>query len=413
MVNFLKGLPSTDLLSTERVGRATKLALDLPNAASTLLQYNDFIGDRGFLNNLATFLSKAHNDKVEAKNLCASSGASHMLEHILAMLTRPESVTKYALFQNPTYHLSFRIFEETGFTKDQFVGIPEDNQYGLDVDYLEAFLKDKFGSGQDNGKDDYYDAVLYCVPTHANPSSTILPEEQREKLVKLARQYNVLVICDDVYDLLTYQGTMPKRVVAYDLESNDGSSKPVIISNGSFSKILAPGMRVGWIEAHEALIKRIGLSGSYESGSSPSNFSSIIVSQMLCTEDPEISLESNIENLKKILYDRLIEGVWKPFQELLEPLGCSSTLPAGGYFLWVRLPPGVPCELLKQVIATHKIDMVLGYGNLFSTPRREPNTDEFSDHLRLCFAHYTTKELQEGMKSLENVIRLALEQKTL
>ena len=177
-----------------------------------------------------------------------------MIEHILTILTRPQSTTKYAFFQNPTYHFGFRIFQEAGFSKHQFVGVPDDGN-GLDVNHLESSLKEKFGSGSDS-TDGYYDAVLYCVPTHANPSSSILSEERRKKLVKLAKQYNVLIICDDVYDLLTYRGIPPKRVLAYDLESD---SKPVVISNCSFSKILAPGMRVGWIETHETLVERLGL----------------------------------------------------------------------------------------------------------------------------------------------------------
>ncbi|KAI7859621.1 pyridoxal phosphate-dependent transferase [Circinella umbellata] len=405
MVNFLEGQPSLDLLSSDRVARAASLAFKLPDAVPTMLQYNGFIGDPGFLKNLATFLSKAYNDKVEVNNLCCSPGASLMIEHVLTILTRPQSTTKYAFFQNPTYHFGFRIFQDAGFSKNQFVGVPDDAN-GLNIDFLESSLKEKFGSGSDT-TDDYYNAVLYCVPTHGNPSSSILSEERREKLVKLAKQYNVLIICDDVYDLLTYQGIAPKRVVAYDLESN---SKPVVISNCSFSKILAPGMRVGWVEAHETLVKRLGLSGSFISGSNPANFSSIIVSQMLNSDDPQVNLQTNIDHLKVVLHERLIEGLWKPYQELLEPIGCYASLPTGGYFMWMRLPPGINVTLLDEIITERNIDVRLGSGNLFATPGPQP-TDEFSNYLRLCFAHYSKEELREGMKTVEEVIRLAQERK--
>ena len=182
-----------------------------------------------------------------------------MIQHILTLLTRPQSVTRFAFFQNPTYLFVYKIYQDCGYSTDQFVGIPEDSD-GLHVDYLETFLKEKFGDKVD-GDGDIYSAVVYCVPTHANPSSTIMSGERRKKLVKVAKQYNVLVVCDDVYDLLTYEGTAPKRMVAYDFESE--SDKPAVISNCSFSKIVAPGLRTGWSEAHESLVKRLGLRYSF------------------------------------------------------------------------------------------------------------------------------------------------------
>lgn len=188
-----------------------------------------------------------------SENLCATPGASLTLQHVLTILTRPSKETRFVFCQNPTYHLVFDIFRDAGFRKDQFVGVPDDGK-GLDVDFLEAFLQEAF---KDQGGDChyYYSGVLYCVPTHANPSTTILSSERRERLVAVARRYNVLLVCDDVYELLTFSGQTPKRLVAYDLESK---GKPVVISNGSFSKILAPGARAGWVEAHPSLVKRIG-----------------------------------------------------------------------------------------------------------------------------------------------------------
>lgn len=192
---------------------------------------------------------------IYSDQLCATPGASLSLQHLLTMLTRPESATRFAFFQDPTYHFVYQIYNGAGFKKSQFIGIPDDSN-GLDVDALETFLEQHLS--KDEAKSEFYSAVLYCVPTHANPTSSILSAERREKLVQLARQYNVLVICDDVYDFLTFEGVTPKRTVVFDLESMSPSDKPTVISNGSFSKILAPGMRAGWIEAHPSLIQRVG-----------------------------------------------------------------------------------------------------------------------------------------------------------
>jgi DNA-binding transcriptional MocR family regulator len=143
------------------------------------------------------------------------------------------------------------MFLNLGYTKDQFIGIPEQDESGLNVDILEDYLIKHYQQEKDDG----FQSVLYCVPTHANPTGSILSLEKRERLVKLGRKYNMLIICDDVYDILTFQGDVPKRLVAFDLESE---GKHVVISNGTFSKLLAPGARVGWIEAGEDIIQQVG-----------------------------------------------------------------------------------------------------------------------------------------------------------
>ncbi|KAF7722551.1 hypothetical protein EC973_002975 [Apophysomyces ossiformis] len=270
MFDLLDGRPSLELLPTRHIAQATQRALELPDAATNMLQYGRKNGEPEFLRQLANFLSEQYGATVVSRQLYGTSGASHSLERILTILTRPQGMTRFAIFQNPTYHLVFKVFENVGFHQDQFVGI-SDRGDGLDVDELERFLQSHLSPDTDSALPVHYAAVLYCVPTHANPTSSVLSPERRSKLVDLARKYNVLVICDDVYDLLTY-GSLPppKRVVAYDVETK---GKPVVISNGSFSKLLAPGIRVGWIEAQEAIIDRFTSSGSDISGGQSANFS--------------------------------------------------------------------------------------------------------------------------------------------
>ncbi|ORY93332.1 pyridoxal phosphate-dependent transferase [Syncephalastrum racemosum] len=261
MINFLLGQPSTDLLSTEIFSRAAQEAFAAPGAADRMLQYAHEKGNPLFLERLAKFLSAEYKDDVPVKNLCATPGASLAVQHILTMLTRPASTTRFAFFQNPTYHFEYKIFSDVGFTDNQFVGVPEDSD-GLCTDSFEEILRARFPAGPEVSDDAFYSAVLYCVPTHANPSSTILSHARRAELVRLAREYNVLVICDDVYDMLTFdQDPLPRRLVAYDLDDlqHKQCGRPVVISNGSFSKILAPGSRAGWIEAHPELVDRLGL----------------------------------------------------------------------------------------------------------------------------------------------------------
>ncbi|KAI8367683.1 pyridoxal phosphate-dependent transferase [Radiomyces spectabilis] len=256
MIDLLIGKPSTDLLPAALFAKAAQKALERSDAPSLILQYGPELGNANFLDRLARFLSLEYHSTVESQHLCVSTGASFALQHMLTLLTRPESTTRFAFFQNPTYHLVYNIFLDCGFKKDQFIPVSE-NDTGLDVDALAEFLEKHFPQGKDesNNDDGFYSAVMYCVPTHANPTSSILSAAKRARLVQLARRYNMLIICDDVYDILTFDGNVPKRLVAYDLETE---GPPVVVSNGSFSKILAPGARVGWMEAQTALIQRLG-----------------------------------------------------------------------------------------------------------------------------------------------------------
>ncbi|GAA5795667.1 hypothetical protein HPULCUR_001029 [Helicostylum pulchrum] len=390
MIDFMKGQPSADVLPTKLFAEASQNALSRPNAANDMLQYAPEYGHPDFLNNLAVFLSKEYKSVVSSQHLCATAGASLSLQHILSILTRPETTTCHVYFQDPTYFLAFDIFLDVGYKREQFIGISEQDGSGLNLDILEDYLI-KNQKGIDN---EFFNSVLYCVPTHANPTGSILSSEKRKKLVQLARQYNMLVICDDVYDILTFQGEIPKRVVAYDLESH---GKHVVISNGTFSKILAPGARAGWIEAGDTIIKQLGACGSFISGGSPSNLSCQIINEMLINN----SLHQHVKCLRTVHGDRLYEGLWKPIQLHLKPLGCSVAIkPKGGYFVWLKLP--ITGHQLMEISRQNNIDIGVGLGTLFSVTKETNNEDQYL--VRLSFAHYDTQTLQLGVTRLKQAL---------
>jgi DNA-binding transcriptional MocR family regulator len=166
--------------------------------------------------------------------------------------------TTHVFLQSPTYHLVFQMVKDRGFDQKQLVAVPEDAD-GIKIEWLQKKL-DELQIGASSAHPRFYNAVLYTVPTYSNPSSTTLSHERRMQLVELARRHNLLIICDDVYDMLYYDTTIrsPPSLISYDL--NDMESRPGrgnVISNGTFSKILAPGMRCGWIKARPDLINAI------------------------------------------------------------------------------------------------------------------------------------------------------------
>lgn len=147
------------------------------------------------------------------------------------------------------------------------MAVPEDRD-GIKVDWLESQLAELIRKSAEAIPDGRFRHLLYCVPTFANPSTTTLSGERRRELVRIARKYDILVVCDDVYECLNYEPKIPvpRRVVAYDLEDNNsieevevgpGNKGGNVVSNGTFSKMLGPGVRCGWVEGRAELIRRI------------------------------------------------------------------------------------------------------------------------------------------------------------
>src|SRR5262249_25197513 len=132
---------------------------------------------------------------------------------------------------------------------------------------------------------------LYTIPIHHNPTSTTLEAARRPRLIELARKSNFLILADEVYQLLSYTENPPKPFAAYMEDDNEH-----IISLGSFSKILAPGLRLGWLHAHPNQIKRLTGSGLLDSGGGMNPFTSAIIRGVIESGD----LEKNIGRLRLV-----------------------------------------------------------------------------------------------------------------
>lgn len=158
-----------------------------------------------------------------------------------------------------TYHLSFATLRDVGFTfaadateaePGDVEGIEEDAD-GLNVDVLASRLSalDSKASPRPPAREDKFRYLLYLVPTFSNPTGTVLSAARRQRLIELAIQHDILIVCDDVYEYLAYtddDARVPPMAV-FDREYGNGRN---VLSNGSFSKILGPGVRCGWLEGH-------------------------------------------------------------------------------------------------------------------------------------------------------------------
>lgn len=243
----------------------------------------------------------------------------------------------------------------------------------------------------------------------------------REGLVRLAREFDALIITDDVYDFLQWspdpqnplaqpdRARVP-RVVDVD-RYLDGGPKDEwgnAVSNGSFSKLIGPGARTGWAEATEKVAYGLSQTGSSRSGGAPSQFSAVIIAQLFPTGVFQRYVDLVLRPKYAERYYRLMSAVREHLLPLGVTLPSTSTEAVGGYFVWIQLPPPLRADELATIARQeHKVHVIAG--NFFRV-QGDPNTskNDFDRGIRLCFAWEDEEKLAEGVRRLACAIRSAL-----
>jgi len=355
------GDPQLSLLPLEMVRQAAQSRLSQND--SQFLQYGANQGDGFFRRSLATFLGREYGSSMEPDNLFIVSGVSMGLHLLCSFFTHPGDTV---FVEEPTYLYALRIF-----TDHELRLIPiQTDENGLVIESLEenlAHLQPKF---------------LYIIPTFQNPTGHTLSQERREQLLNLSQKHGFIIAADEVYHLLSYREAPPKPFAVYAATGN-------VISLGSFSKILAPGLRLGWMQASAGIIQRFISSGLLDSNGGLNPFTSAIVRTLIENGD----LKQNITKLISIYRQRLaiMDGALR--RDLPD---LHYQLPSGGYFIWARLPEGI---LAKDIQPRAKI-LKVGFrsGNLFSSQAG------MQEYLRLCFVFYEPADLERGILRLKQAL---------
>ncbi len=348
------------------------LPLDLMrDAAQTCLSQNDnsflqYGAEQGygpFRAALADFLGKGYGFDVKPENLLTTNGISSALNLICDLFTQPDDTI---FVEEPTYFLALRIFADH---KLNLVSIPTD-EAGLVIEQLEGKLKE------------VHPKFLYFIPTFQNPSGHTLTQERRDRLVELSQKYDFMLVADEVYQFLSYTQMPPKSFAAYTNVQN-------IIAMGSFSKILAPGLRLGWLHAHPEKIKRFVECGLLDSGGGLNPFTSAIVAEVIESG----GLEKNIARINDV-YEGRVKVMDDALRQHLPQL--TYTVPHGGYFFWIRLPHGMDASSLRQKAAEFKVDFRPGI--------KFSSTGGLRDYIRIGFAFYEKEEIVMGISRLADCL---------
>ena len=366
VINFGIGQPSPDLLPVKLIREA---AADFLAQADPLeLNYGERQGDRRFRASLAEFLARHYGHPASPESLFVTAGNSQALDFLCTQFARPGDTI---FVEEPTYFLAHRIFADHGL---EVVGIPMDPD-GLCIDALQDALKQ------------HRPALLYTIPSHHNPCSVTLSGERRRKLAELSREHDFVIAADEVYQLLDY-GTGPPPPAMGSLVSEGN-----VLSMGSFSKIMAPGLRLGWIQGSPGLVQRILATGVVNSGGSFNHFTSQVMRHAI-----DLGLQQAMLDHVRAAYRRRLDTMEEALRADFGDLAAWST-PDGGYFFWLELDGRIDAAALKP----RALVAGTGYqpGSVFS------GTGGFENYLRLSFAHYRREQIREGVSRLAGVLRKA------
>ena len=276
------------------------------------------------------------------------------------------------LVQSPVYHLALRIFADHGL---ELVPVASD-EGGLRVEAAAEALARLAAQGR-------RPRFLYTVPTWCNPTGISLTEERRRALVALAARYELLTLEDDVYRELWYDAPSPPALSTLAPET--------VVRLGSFSKILAPGLRLGWLIAPPALVRRCVECGLLDSGGGVSHFTAHVVAAYLALG----LLDDHLEALRTVYRGRR-DALMAALPRHL-PAGCRWQTPGGGFFAWVQLPAG--CDSAALLPAAEAAGVSFVPGARFFTVEGDARC------LRLAFSLLAEEELAEGVRRLGMLLR--------
>jgi len=374
VISFAGGLPAPEVFPVEKFKEAcNKVLTEKPQFA---LQYGPTEGYRPLREFIVQQMAR-YGILAGVDNVLITSGSQQALDLIAKLLiNRGDRL----LVESPTYLGALQAFDLMGA---EYVTVPIDDR-GLNTDYLEAALR----SGP---------KFMYILPNFQNPGGVTLSEDRRRELVLLSDKYGIPIIEDDPYGQLRYEGEHKTPLVVLDrtnLQRDDGYTLGNVIYLSTFSKLLAPGLRVAWIVAPPDVIAR--LSQIKQS----TDLHTSTFTQMVTYEVARDGFLDEHVKLIRSVYSERKDAMMKALTDYF-PEEVTWTHPHGGLFLWVTLPTGINTrKLLDQALLN---DVAFVPGDPFF-----PDGDKGS-HMRLNFSNATPEMIREGIRRLSIAVAHELE----
>jgi 2-aminoadipate transaminase len=364
--SFVGGNNDPDQVPVEGLIEAVNAVLK--REGKTLATYGLASGPQGYLPLRQFLTAKLKRDagiECAADEILVVSGSLQALDLVNAtLLARGDTI----IIERDTYQGALNRLTRLGV---HIVGIPLDHE-GMRMDALAEALADLKSRG-------ITPKYIYTIPTVQNPTGTIMPLARRTELLKLAGQYGVPIFEDDCYADLIWDGQRPPALHAMSRSGN-------VIHIGSFSKSIAPALRVGYIVAPWSALSRM-LSLKTDAGSGA-------LEQMVLAEYCAPHFSTHVPKLTRGLRAKLVTLM----DALNEQFGTAAEFedPRGGIFLWVKLPDQV--DTLKLYQAALAAGVAINPGPEWSTDKAYAGS-----RLRLCFASPSHEEIREGIAVLAEI----------
>lgn len=295
-------------------------------------------------------------------NVMISYGSSQILALLPQIMVDPGDVV---IVEGPCFMGAVRSFQEAG-AKIETVPVRAD---GMDIDVLATMLASLTAQG-------IRPKFIYTTPTYQNPTGTLMPLANRKRLVALAEQYGVLILEDDAYGDLRFEGEPLPKLIALD-------TKGWVLNCGTFSKILAPGVRMAWACGPEAIIKRLQ-KFKIEGSSGP------FLTRMVERFSADGKLDAHIAELNENYRhkrDVMLDAIRREF-----PADVRYTVPEGGFFIYLYLPDDMPAATVLAKGRELGVTALSGVGCYAN--------GQGAHEMRLAFSYQPEAKLVEGIRRL-------------
>lgn len=371
-IYFGNGTPSREVIPFERLQAASLIAwqevMDTPGA----LDYGDAAGHVPLRELIAKRMG-ALGIEATPDNIILTNGSQQGIDYLCRLMLDPGDTI---VVEGPTYLGALQIFDSH---EVRYITAPMD-EHGLDIDALIVLL-DQSGVTP---------KLIYTIPTFQNPTGITMPLDRRERLVALARERGILILEDDPYGELWVDEQPPAPLRALDEQ---------VAYLGTFSKTIAPGLRMGWIVAPPGFMEMLTIEKEVADIHGERVMMRTIYHAVDGFLDDHLPVARALYRARR---DAMLAGL-----ERWMPAGTVWSVPGGGFFVWVTLPEGLDAVEILPAAASQGVAYLAG--EWFYPGYREPNARR---NLRLNFSTLPEARIEEGLRRLGAVLNGAMRQES-
>jgi 2-aminoadipate transaminase len=368
VVSLAGGMPFVSALDLDAM--SDTVARLIRERGATALQYGSGQGDERLREQILEVMApvgiQAHPD-----DIVVTTGSQMALDLVVRTFCDPGDVV---LVESPSYVGALGVFRSY---ECRVVHVAMDDQGLSPAALTEAITQVRADGGRIK--------MIYTIPSYHNPAGLTQGQQRRHDVLQVARSHGILLLEDDPYGLLGFDGVIPRAIRADEAEG--------VVYLGSFSKTIASGLRVGWAVAPHGVREKLVLAAE-AAVLCPSNYAQLTVSEYLAT-NPWMDQIATFRDLYRQRRDALLDALGDHM-----PPGTTWTEPTGGFYSWVTLPEGLDARAMLPRAVAALVAYVPGTGFFVGDAEQEANRRS----LRLSYCYPTPERIQEGVRRLGNVI---------